>query len=562
MLLSINIKNYVIAESIELNFTTGMTVLTGETGAGKSILLDALGLVLGGRADAAAVRHGTEQADVSACFDIQKLPELQTWLEEHDLNIEDSCYLRRVVNADGRSRAYINSTPVPISLLRKLGEQLVDIHGQHEHQSLTNRATQLQIIDRFTQLDDSTAQLKNLYREWQTLHSQLQEAQENEAHSSERSDLLEFQIDELRALNLQADEYPELCQRHDALAHLDETILACQQSWQIIAGDQPGNLSDQLQSALQTLADSAERTSEIQAVYATLQEVTILLDDAGKQLRRYTDDLDSNPAELAELEERLRIIHDLSRKHRCEPATLANKLTELEKEYEALESVQKRINTLQDSIQQCERAYHTLANKVSEQRQKTCVVLSNSISECMQLLGMGGGRFEIALSRSPDRMGPTGMDQIEFLVAANPGQPSRPLAKVASGGELSRISLALQVTVAGSTTIPTLIFDEVDSGIGGQVAEIVGQQLRKLGSAVQVICVTHLAQVASQAQQHICVSKSTDGQETLSALTELDYTGRLHETARMLGGISITSATLEHAKEMIERSQKQNSTFK
>lgn len=553
MLQFIHVQNYVIARSIEIAFGPGLSVLTGETGAGKSILLDALGLVLGDRADAAAVRQGADAADITASFDLAQLSETRQWLTEHDLNDDDQCYLRRVIGNDGRSRAYINGRPVPVTLLRELGSRLVDIHGQHEHQSLMNRATQLQIIDRFGGLDGHAQQVGQHYSRWRELRRQRDELSGAEAQSGARRELLRFQLDELTSLALHEGEYEQLCQRQEVLAHRDETVLACQKSAQMLAGEEPGNLSDLLRDVLQTLAGPARRVAELTPSYDDLQSALIQLEEAARTIRHVSEQLDNDPNELATLEERLRVVHDLARKHRCAASALCERQSELAAEFAALDQLESTLERLNADLAQAEIAYRNTSARLTAARTEVCHALSQKITAQMQGLGMTGGRFDIVLNTDAERFSMTGSDQIEFQVAANPGQPLRPLAKVASGGELSRISLALQVAVAGATTIPTLIFDEVDSGIGGPVAEVVGQQLSELGREVQVLCVTHLAQVASQAQHHYCVKKATQGSETLTTIVALDAQARVAETARMTGGLEITEATLKHAREMIER---------
>jgi DNA repair protein RecN (Recombination protein N) len=553
MLQFLHIQNYVIAQLIHIELNRGLSVLTGETGAGKSILLDALGLVLGDRADSAAVRQGAESAEITASFDLTELPHLQCWLKERGLEDEEVCFLRRVVGADGRSRAFINGRPTSLSLLRELGSQLVDIHGQHEHQSLIHRATQLQIIDRFGQLEEAAQQIAQHYTRWRDLENRREALLASEAESQARRDLLTFQLDELNALNLADDEYESLCQRQEMLSHIDETLFACQKSAQLLDGEEAGNISDLLRSVLHTLELPVQRVEELAPSYEELQSALIQLEEAARTLRQISDRLESDPDQLSTLESRLRLIHDLARKHRCPPNELVALHSELAKEYEELDQLDSSLQTLNEQLSQTESHFRSEALALSKKRLDVCSNLSEIITAKMQDLGMSDGRFYIELKSDPERFSLSGHDQIEFQVSANPGQPLRSLAKVASGGELSRISLALQVAVAGSTTIPTLIFDEVDSGIGGPVAEVVGQQLAELGCEVQVLCVTHLAQVASQAQHHFCVKKSKGSSETTTEITPLDFNARIEETARMSAGVEITEATLNHAREMIER---------
>lgn len=554
MLTHITVRNFAIVDSLELDIQSGLTALTGETGAGKSILLDAIGLVMGDRADSGTVRHGTNKAEINACFDLSKLPLVHEWMDELELVDDDECIVRRVVSADGRSKAFINGRPVSLQQLRELGEQLVDIHGQHEHQSLMKRPVQLQIVDNYGQLTEPTQQLATLYRQWKAHSDRLEQLVNHRDEADARRDLLSFQVNELNQLDLHADEYQELTREHELLAHMEETVAACQQAHQILDESETGHVTEMLNQTINLLEKPASMDEHLSPVIDMLNSALIQAQEASSTIRDFVDRLEGDPGRLNWLEERLHAIHDLARKHRCNPEDLIALRTELEEELSQLTNSDATIDELKSTCEKLESDYRKLAGKISQQRQKSGKQLSEKITGLMQTLGMKGGKFHIAIDTNPDAPpAPKGLDTIEFQVTANAGQPLRPLAKVASGGELARISLALQVAAAGSTRIPTLIFDEVDSGIGGGIAEIVGQQLRTLGDNSQVLCVTHLPQVASQAHHHCQVSKQTQGEQTFTQIIPIKESERISEIARMLGGVEITENTLAHAQEMIDR---------
>lgn len=554
MLSHIYIRNFAIIEELDLDFLPGMTALTGETGAGKSILLDAIGLVLGDRADSSIVRHGTDKTDITLAVDINKSPLAQQWLTEHDLDDDDICILRRTISRTGKSRGWINGSPCNQSMLRQLGEQLVDIHGQHEHQSLMKKDSQRKLLDDFADNTDLLKQTSNTYKAWKTLHSRLEELSSAYDHHLARLDLLKFQYQELEALQLQTNETIELDKEHSRLSHAGDLIQTTQQVTQIsYEGDV--SIYSQLGQMIQQLAQKSHLDSSLQEPQELLSQAQIQVQEAANQLRHHLDQLELDPARLNWVENRLQSIQNLARKHRIDPDQLLQKQQTLANELEELDSDEYSLSNLQEKVEQAEQAYLSAANRLTKQRQTAATQLASGVSRAMQTLGMQGGQFNIVLMPH-NKWTPQGVEQIEFQVSANPGQPLKPLIKVASGGELSRISLAIQMIAAQQVSLPALIFDEVDSGIGGGIAEVVGKQLRKLGGnhtehARQVLCVTHLPQVASQAHQHYKVTKIKTADQTSTGMIHLDKQQRIEEIARMMGGIAITEATLKLAEEMV-----------
>jgi len=552
MLTRLHIRNFALVEHLELEFAPGMTVLTGETGAGKSILLDALGLVLGDRADSGTVRAGCDRAEISATFDIRSLGAVRAWLEERELNLDDECILRRTVSADGGSRGYINGQPAPVQSLRELGEQLVDIHGQHAHQSLLKRDLQRQLLDGYAGHDALAEQVSTAYRRWRELQQELERLTRAAGERDSRLELLRYQVGELEALGLSTEELASLEEEHGRLANASRLQEGAQRALDLLyEGDEMAVVS--------LLGRTLSELRELQAIDGQLGGACELLDsaaiqarEAASELRRYLDRADLDPQRLDWVEQRLAAISELARKHRCGGEELPALLERLQGELAELEQAGQRLDGLEAEISRCRDGYLKLARELSAGRRKAAQALASQVSANMAELGMKGGRFEVALEAvEDDEPAPHGLERVELLVSANPGQPLKPLAKVASGGELSRISLAIQVISAGRGSIPTLIFDEVDVGVGGGVAEMVGRQLHALGGERQVLCVTHQPQVAAQGHQHLQVSKQTQGETTRSAVKVLDEEARVEEIARMLGGMTITGQTLSHAREML-----------
>ncbi len=556
MLTHIQIRNFAIVDALTLELQAGLTVLTGETGAGKSILLDALGLALGDRADSGVVRQGCERAEITVSFDIAALPEAAAWLAQRELDADGECIIRRTVSGGGGSRAYINGQPSPVQSLRELGEMLVDLHGQHEHQSLLRRDVQRQLLDDFAGHGDLAAQVARAHHRWRELREELERLRTAGAEREARLELLRFQVGELEKAAPEAGEWAALEQEHGRLANGARLLQTGERALGLLYESDEAAVAALLSRVGADLEDLTELDASLNGVVEMLASATIQVKEAAGDLRHYLDGLELDPERLALVEERISTLHELARKHHIAPDSLAALLPELSTELEALESADSRSGRLQDDIEAAAAAYQKLAKKLGSGRRKAAAALSKAVTERMQELGMAGGRFEVALhALDEDSYSLTGLERPEFTVTANAGQPLRPLAKVASGGELSRISLAIQVVGAQNTRIPSLVFDEVDVGIGGAVAEIVGRLLRELGERRQVLCVTHLPQVAALGHHHLQVSKRSEAANTLTRIQRLTAEERTDEIARMLGGLKITDQTLSHAREMIERAQ-------
>ena len=563
MLTHIHVRNLAIVDAIDVELAGGMTALTGETGAGKSILVDALGLVLGDRADSSVIRHGCERAEISASFEIDRLAGVAEWLCARELDLDGECQLRRIINREGRSRGYINGQPVPMQSLRELGEQLVDIHGQHEHQSLLRSAVQRQLLDAFGGHQPLLTEVATLYAEWKSVQDQLDSVIRDTTERDARLDLLRYQSQELEALGLSAEDIQSIDAEHARQANAGQLLEACQQGLARLDAEDGDSAYSLVSRTLDELSELVRLDSRLEETVRLLGDAAILVQEGTESLRHYAGQLEIDPGRLQWLEDRIGILHDLARKHRCTPEELPVVAGNIRRELDSIEHADQHRETLQTRLGELEQSCQKAARQLSDKRKRAATAFGKQITTAMQTLGMGGGVFRAAVTpRKDSACGPHGMDNIEFLVSANAGQPVQPLAKVASGGELSRISLSIQVISAGSETIPTLIFDEVDSGIGGGVAEIVGQKLRALGAGRQVLCVTHLPQVAALAHQQMQVSKLSGKDTTHTRIRPLDGTERVDELARMLGGVKITRQTREHAREMMELGQKQDTRSK
>jgi DNA repair protein RecN (Recombination protein N) len=553
MLTHILIRDFAIIDTLELELNPGMTVLTGETGAGKSILVDALGLAMGDRADAGVVRHGAERAEMSAEFDLKDAKDAAAWLEENDLGEDGQCILRRVVGKDGRSRAQINGRSVPLQSLKDIGEMLLDIHGQHEHQSLMRPTAQMALLDGYGDHTEFLARIAGLHKDWKIAHDRLTALRAAAGDRDARLSLLRHQVGELSALALKPGEAQAVDVEHKRLANGGKLMEAAQTALDSLYEAEEGSAHQRVSRALVNLDALSELEPKFADVCRALSDAQAQLTDAAEGLRDYIAGLDMDPKRLEWLENRLASIHGLARKHHVEPETLIERFEALKTELMTLENSDVALQDLEAELKRLEGTYRKAAEELHTKREKTAADLGKKVTAVMQELGMTGGKFSIQVTADPERFAPKGMDQVEFMVSANKGQPEKPLAKVASGGELSRISLAIQVIAAQANAIPTMIFDEVDSGIGGGVAEIVGRQLRTLAAKRQVLCVTHLPQVASQTHQHLRVAKQTKGQATLTRIEALDKKDQVEELARMLGGVEITETTRKHAREMISK---------
>ena len=550
MLLSLSITDFVIVDTLHLEFGPGFTVLTGETGAGKSIILDALALLLGDRADGSQVREDSQRAELSALFDIAALPAVRQWLADNALNGDEDgeLLLRRVIDSGGRSRNFINGQPATLAQLKTLGEQLVDIHGQHAHQSLTRPDMQRRLLDAYAGALPLAAQVRDAWQQWRLACDARQQAEQQAADTQTERERLSWQINELSELDLQSGEWAELNQQHDRLAN----AVALRQGAQLaldLLSDEDNNCLSILAQAQNLLGKAAALDSRLSNSATLLDSVEAELREATHELRSYADDLDEDPQSLAAAEARLAAVVGLARKYRVLPEDLPEKLADWQQQLTRLDAASD-LEALAAAEQAALQQYRQLAAALSETRAKAARELSQRIGKQMQSLAMNGARFEVALL-AQDEPAAYGQENIEYQVAANAGTSLRPLAKVASGGELSRISLAMQVVISQVAAVPTLIFDEVDSGIGGGVAETVGKLLKKLGSRYQVLAITHLPQVATCGDAHWLVSKLTKQNRTRSDIKPLDDRQRIQEVARMLGGKQITDATLQHAQEML-----------
>jgi len=555
MLTYLQIRDFAIIDAIEIEFRPGLTVLTGETGAGKSIVVDALQLLSGGRAGAEVVRAGAERAEISATFDLMRAPrELKRWLEEQSVNAESELSVRRVIATDGRSRAYLNGQAVPVQLLRELGNILIDIHGQHEFQSLTRGGAQRELLDDFGRHDSLVGQVEISHRVWLGLLNRMLELEGKARDRDARLDLLRYQVRELEALQLAEGEVEKLIEERARLANRGRLAEAAQTALVQLYEGEDGSAHAAASRAIQALRGVATVDPKLAAVLPLVDEAAIQIREAARQLQHYLESLDMDTARQDQVERRLAAIEELARKHRMTPAELIQRTSQLQTELAELERADTDLAVLRKEQASALEGYRTLAQQLTARRATAGRALAKDITTRMQTLGMAGGRFQVEITPlSSTEPAPHGVDQIEFRVTANPGQPLRPLAKVASGGELSRLSLGVQVSCAARET-RCMVFDEVDSGIGGAVAEIVGRELRALAENGQVLCVTHLPQVASQAHHHLRVMKLTDGRTTRTSLTELTADERVEELARMLGGIEITSKAREHAREMLKAS--------
>jgi len=550
--MSLQVRDFAIVDRIDVEFESGMTVLTGETGAGKSILVDALGLVLGERGNAQLVRDGVRRAEFAAEFDVSKLASAAAWLEEQALDMDDECLLRRVINADGRSRAFINGNAVPVSQLKKLGEQLLDIHGQHFHQSLSRRSIQRDLLDHFGGLLDKRAATEKSFADWNAIADRMQRLSAAESDRASRLDLLSFQLQELDSLALQAGEVDDLHAERQKLQNSGRLAEGIANALHNLFESDAANANNLIAEAVRSVETLVEYDATLEPVLELMTTASIQVTEAAESLRRYVDSVDMDPGRRDWVEERLDSIQTVARKHRVAAGEVLATADKLRNEHDELSHAEELGNELAQQSEAAKAQYIKVARALSNARHKAAKAFAASVTDAMKGLGMPGGIFEVSLTSLEESAArPWGLDDIGFLISANPGQTAQPLAKIASGGELSRMSLAIQVIASDGSAIPTMVFDEVDSGVGGGVAEMVGRRLQELGANRQVLCVTHLPQVASLADQHFRVSKVTDGKSTRTRLHVLSKDERVEELARMLGGVEITQKTLAHAAEML-----------
>ena len=548
MLTHISISNYTIVTELEVDFASGMTVITGETGAGKSIMLDALGLCLGDRADPKAVRHGSERAEIVAGFDISAIPQAQAWLEARELHAGDECLLRRIVTAEGRSRAYINGTTSTLNDCAELGALLIDIHSQHEHQSLLRKPVQRELLDAYAGHLPLTREVEQIASDWLRGERELELLTSTRDEQTARAQLLSYQVEELDELSLREGELAALEQELKLLANAEHILKASHQALEMCDEHESG-----VRKALQLLSGDAQATKAAANARELLDSAAIALNEASLEIQHHIDSVEIDPQRLEEVEQRLSDIYDVARKHRVLPEGVGELHQRLRQELDELADGGQRIDQLTAELAELAERYASSAATLGKQRKSAARKLVKSATGLLASLAMAQCQLDIALTpRAGKDPHPHGAEDVEFLISTNPGAPAQPLGRIASGGELSRISLAIQVVTASSGTVPSMVFDEVDVGIGGAVAEVVGKLLRTLAEQAQVLCVTHLPQVAAQGHQHLQVSKNIEDKSVRTSMWQLEGDDKVQEIARMLGGVKITAQTLAHAREMLE----------
>ena len=552
MLLQLNIQNFAIVRSLEIEWRDGMTTITGETGAGKSIAIDALGLCLGARAITNVVRPHCKKAELSATFSIDKNPIAKQWLINHELLDEDECILRRVVSAEGRSRAYINGSQVPLAQLKDLGATLLNIHGQHDHQLIVKSTEQRRILDAYADHKELLGDVKYYYQKWHKLTKEFEELQQAKSAREAQQALLQYQVKELDEFSLQADEFEQLekdYKRHsNAQDLLNQTLVALHQ----LSENEQFNVIDGLRKSSDSITQLSEMDPELKNTASILSEALIQIEEANNDLTHYYEKLELDPETFSILEERYSLAIQLAKKHQVAPEKLAVFHEELKMQLSAMSHDETRLSGMLGEIENAKSDYIKAATNLSASRIASAKTLSEKISESMRELNMPNGIFSIAVKAIKQAaMSIHGIDDVEFLVSINPGQELEAMHKVASGGELSRISLAMQVILANKVISPTLIFDEVDVGISGPTAAMVGEKLQQLAKNTQIICVTHLPQVACKGHQQMFVAKLTDGEHTETTVTELKPQARVQEIARLLAGNKISQHSLANAKELL-----------
>jgi DNA repair protein RecN (Recombination protein N) len=551
MLAQLTISNFAIVRELEIDFHAGMTAITGETGAGKSIAIDALGLCLGSRADGSMVRLGASRADICARFTLADTPSAKHWLAENQLDEGQDCLLRRTISSDGRSRGFINGTPVPLSQLRELGQHLIQIHGQHAHQLLLKPEHQKDLLDAYADQPLLLAEMRKAYQNWHQSCRQLAQYQQQVSERESRRQLLQYQLKELNEFAPQAGEYEQIDEEYKRLANSGQLLSLSQSALYLLADGEEQNIVSLLYTARNQLTELAELDSKMNDLIVMLDDASIQVSEASDELRHYSERLEMDPNRLYELEQRLSRQMNLARKHHVSAEELPELHRQLLEEQQALDDQETNQAELSEAVLRHYQQAVAVAEQLHEKRQYFADELTHLITQSMQALSMPHGKFKIQVQFEPEHLNMEGADRLEFQVTTNPGQPLQALAKVASGGELSRIALAIQVITAQKMETPALIFDEVDVGISGPTAAIVGRLLRQLGESTQVMCVTHLPQVAGCGHQHYFVSKETDGEVTETQMNRLDKKARLQELARLLGGSEVTRNTLANAKELL-----------
>ncbi|WP_215407202.1 DNA repair protein RecN [Vibrio gigantis] len=551
MLAHLSVNNFAIVKSLQLELSKGMTTITGETGAGKSIAIDALGLCLGGRSEAGMVRQGEEKTEVSAAFLLENNLHATRWLEDNELLDGGECILRRTISKEGRSRAFINGSPVPLSQLKSLGQLLINIHGQHAHHQLMKSDYQMAMLDQYAGHLNLLKSTRNAYQAWRQADNHLKELRENSQQNQAQKQLLEYQIKELNELSIGEEEYEDLEQEHKRLSNSGELATTCQQAIELIYEGEEVNALGILQSANNSLIQLAELDERLAELPNLLSEAIIQIEETNNELRTYLDSIDVDPGRMAYVEERFSKVMSMSRKHHVLPEELYKHHQDLLQQVEALDCSDEKLDELANEVESQYQSFVAKSEKLHKSRTRYAKELNKLITQSMHELSMEKAQFAIEVNNTNTHPSPLGMDNVTFIVSTNPGQPMQPIAKVASGGELSRISLAIQVITAQKVDTPSLIFDEVDVGISGPTAAVVGKMLRTLGESTQVMCVTHLPQVAGCGHQQLFVAKNTKSGKTETQMHTLDEQQRISELARLLGGSQITESTLANAKELL-----------
>lgn len=550
MLTHLSIRNFTLVDSLELDLSGGLTAMTGETGAGKSLLIDALSLALGERAEYDRIRHGCDRSEISAHFDLSKRPSAHQWLTDNDFELEDECILRRVITREGRSRSYINGQSATTKQLRELGEQLLDIHSQHAHQSLLKKETHRELLDTFGGHTENANIVKVLFKEWQTAKQTYTEARDNAEENSERAQLLNYQISELDSLALEPGELETLEAEQLQIDHAEGILSAGNHLLATCTNEQVG-----IQTLMRQAIVQIEQLTSVPEPYSAALEMLlsaeIQIQEASSEVSRFIDGFEADQERQQWVAERLNTAYEIARKHRISPQDLMDFHQRLAEEIKTIACDDDQLEALKQAAESAETRFLEVAKSLSENRKNTAKALTSKINEQLHQLDMPNSHLAIQVENLA-KPNDTGLDTIEILISTNPGQPVKSLGKVASGGELSRVSLAIQVVIAQNAHLGTLVFDEVDVGIGGATAGTVGLLLKQLGQAGQVLCVTHLPQVASQAHNHLHISKQSSNANAASSLSVLNTTERVEEIARMLGGQKITQQTLAHAKEMLQ----------
>ena len=558
MLQTLVIKNFTLVEYLEVDFNNGMTALTGETGAGKSLVVDALAMALGDRADTDQVRRAADKCEVSAIFDIRQVSLAKSWLKAHDFdNQEYECVIRRVLTKEGRSRGHINGQSATMQQLRGIGETLIDIHNQHEHQSLLRRETHRYILDNFANCSELSKKTKKFHQEWVRARKELEKLKNTNIELISSKDFLSFQLQELVEINISEGELQSLEEEQACLANSESIISDCNKVLQLYSEAEKCNLEKLLNESIQILQKIPAKSKSLEEAHRSLTSAQIEIQESGKEIQQYLNNFNADPEALHKVENKLTEIYQLARKYKISPENLYLEKKSIEDELKKLSVSHDEEDRLEQETKKLFAEYSLAAKELSEIRTKASIKISSDIEKQLKLLSMNGAQFNVNLNPITNNdLGGRGQEEVEFLISTNPGEPCKSLARIASGGELSRISLAIQAIAAKNSSIPTLVFDEVDVGIGGATADIVGSILQDLGGLGQIVCITHQPQVASKAHNHMKVSKNTKGNLTFSNIFTLNDSEKLHEIARMLGGVDITDATLGHAKEMLSSNKK------